>query len=78
MSEKSEEPQSTPGKKPDGSTYKAHMDALTKRNEQAHAAGRKRREQHETDQATARRVEEARQTKDLNSGHAPRGKSQQR
>ena len=61
--------------KPDGSAWKAHMDALSERNARARRAGRKDREDHEREKAAAHRAAELRQMISLNQTTGPRGKS---
>lgn len=63
------------GKKPDGSAYKAHMDALETRNAKTRKDGKAKRLKHEQEQAVAQRATERRQDSDLR-GSKTRGKSQ--
>lgn len=58
--------------RPDGSAYKAHMDALTARNDAARKAGRAERKTREDAEERGRRETSARQDADLRqrSGHA--------
>ena len=71
MSEKSDELS-----KPDGSAWKAHMDALSERNSKARSAGRKHREDHEREQAASHRAAELRQMVALSRSGRARGKSE--
>ncbi len=75
MSGSSEEASGSRGKKPDGSAYKAHMEALETRNAKARKDGKAKRAQREQDQAVAQRATERRQDADLR-GSKVRGKSQ--
>ena len=61
--------------KPDGSAWKAHMDALSERNAKAKSAGRKQRADHEREQAAAQRASELRQMVALSRAKGPRAKS---
>ena len=57
--------------RPDGSAYKAHMDALTARNDAVRKAGRAERKTREEAEERGRREANARQDADLRqkSGH---------
>lgn len=70
MSEKSSEKDSARSR-PDGSAYKAHMDALTARNDATRKAGRAERKTREDAEERGRRETSARQDADLrqSSGH---------
>ena len=48
----------TPTKKPDGSTYRAHMEALEARNNATRKAGRAERTERETHEVQVRRLAE--------------------
>ena len=61
--------------KPDGSAWKAHIEAISERNAQTTKAGRKDREEHERERAAAHRASELRQTVALNRTTDSRGKS---
>ena len=61
--------------KPDGSAWKAHMEALSERNAKARSAGRKHREEHEREKAASHRASELRQMVALNQTKGSRGKS---
>lgn len=69
--------QDRPTPKPDGSAWKAHMDALSERNAQTKKAGRQERENHERDKAASHRAAELRQMVALNRTNGPRAKSHQ-
>jgi len=71
MSEKTDELS-----KPDGSAWKAHMDALSERNANARSVGRKQREEHEREQAASHRAAELRQMVALGRTSRARGKSE--
>lgn len=62
--------------KPDGSAWEAHMEGLAERNANARKAGRKKREDHEREQAASHRASELRQMVALSRDTGPRGKSQ--
>ena len=70
MSEKSNDPESGLSR-PDGSAYKAHMQALNARNDAARSAGRAERKTREENEERGRREANARQDADLRhrSGH---------
>jgi len=59
--------------RPDGSAYKAHMEALTARNDAVRKAGRAERKTREDAEERGRREANARQDSDLrqSSGHGP-------
>ena len=59
--------------RPDGSAYKAHMEALAARNDAARKAGRAERKTREESEERGRREASARQDADLRqrSGHGP-------
>ena len=59
--------------RPDGSAYKAHMEALTARNDAVRKAGRAERKTREESEERGRREASARQDADLRqrSGHGP-------
>jgi hypothetical protein len=61
--------------KPDGSAYKAHMEALETRNAQARKDGKAKRLEREQSDAASQRATERRQDADLR-GSKVRGKSQ--
>ena len=61
--------------KPDGSAWKAHMDALAERNAKTRKAGRKDREDHERERAATHRASELRQMVALNQTTGSRGKA---
>ena len=61
--------------KPDGSAWKAHMEALSERNSKATRAGRKEREDHERERAAAHRASELRQMVALNRTTGSRAKT---
>ena len=61
--------------KPDGSAWKAHMEALSERNAKARKAGRKEREDHERERAAAHRASELRQTVALSHTTGSQAKS---
>jgi hypothetical protein len=75
MSGSTEDAPGSRGKKPDGSAYKAHMEALETRNAKARKDGKAKRTAHEQEQAVAQRATERRQDADLR-GSKVRGKSQ--
>jgi hypothetical protein len=71
MSDKTAEPA-----KPDGSAWKAHMEALSERNSNARSSGRKARLEHEKEQAASHRASELRQMLALSQANARKGKAQ--
>jgi hypothetical protein len=62
--------------KPDGSAWKAHMDALSERNSNARTSGRKARLEHEREQLASHRASELRQMLALSQTDARKGKAQ--
>ena len=55
----------TARKKPDGSAWQAHMDAVTARNDATRKAGRQVRQEHERREAIRRQTEEQNQSAEL-------------
>ena len=62
--------------KPDGSAWEAHMEAVASRNADARNAGRKRRQEHEREQAASHRASELRQMVALSRATDSGAKSQ--
>lgn len=62
--------------RPDGSAWKAHMEALSERNSNTRSAGRKARLEHEREQAASHRASELRQMVALSRADARKGKAQ--
>ena len=62
--------------KPDGSAWKAHMEALSERNSSARSSGRKARLEHEREQLASQRASELRQMIALSRADGRKGKSQ--
>ena len=61
---------------PDGSAWKAHMEALAERNSNARTTGRKERLQYERDQVASHRASELRQRLALSQADGHKGKAQ--
>lgn len=61
--------------KPDGSAWKAHMDALAVRNDAVRKVGRQERQERERSQAVQQRASERRQSAELRQRSEARGGS---
>ena len=61
--------------KPDGSAWKAHIDAVSERNAQTRKAGRAEREEDDRDKAAAHRASELRQMVALKKVTGPSAKA---
>lgn len=64
-----------PSKKPDGSAFQAHMDALKERNDATRKVGRQQREESERSKAQEIHATEQRQTAELRRRSNKRGGS---
>lgn len=62
--------------RPDGSAWKAHMEALSERNSNARSSGRKARLEHEREQLASHRASELRQMLALARTNGHKGKAQ--
>ncbi len=61
--------------KPDGSAFKAHMEALKTRNDATRKAGKQEREEHDRAQSISRRADEVGQTAALRRSEQKRSGS---